>query len=225
MITSSFNDSTFFNEMSNVVKYAEGFLEGAKAGKPVMLSKMGLVIKNLLEEYIDTNARVDPETLHHVYEWYRTGSPEARLFDISYVATSGGLTISSTFSQSRSLANGSTVPFYDKANIMENGIPVTIRPKKSNVLVFDDNGNTIFTRGPVNVENPGGDAVQGSFENVVDSFFNRYFAQSYLASSGFTAHLKTPTDFKSNFARAKTGGKSLGKQIGYNWIVKAGGKL
>lgn len=225
MITSKFNDNTFFKEMNNVIKYAEGYLEGVQLGKPGMLSKMGLTIKTIMEEYIDTNARVDPASLHHVYEWYRTGSPEARLFDISYTVYAGGLTLKSTFSQSRSLANGATTPFYDKATIMEKGVPITIKPKRANVLVFDDNGETIFTKGPVTVDNPGGEAVEGSFQDIVDSFFSRYFAQSYLANSGFSAHLKNPVDFKENFARSKSGGKSLGKQIGYNWIVKAGDKL
>lgn len=225
MILAKFDDTAFFREMSNVVNYAQGYLEGVKAGKPGMLGKMGRTIKQLLEEYIDANARVNPQELHHVYEWYKAGSPEARLFDISSTVYGGGLTIKSTFSQSRSIANGSIEPFYDKASIMEKGIPVVIKPKRSNVLVFDDNGETIFTKGPITIDSPGGDYVEGSFENIVNSFFTRYFSQSYLTASGFTAHIKNPAEFKANMGRAKTGGKALGRQIGYNWIVKAGDKL
>lgn len=225
MIVTKFNDTTFLKEMNNVVKYAEGYLEGLQMGKPEMLRAMGKTTKALLEEYIDANARVNPQELHHVYEWYRTGSPEARLFDITTTVYNGGLTFKSTFSQSRSLSRGSTEPFYNKASIMESGIPITIRPKKANVLVFDDNGETIFSKGPITIDQPGGDYVQGSFANIVNSFFTRYFTQSYLSRSGFTAHLKSPIDFKKNFAKSKNGGKALGKEIGYNWIVKAGDKL
>ncbi len=225
MITAEFEDSKFFLEMTNIVRYAEGFLEGVQAGKTTMLTKAGLSIKNLAEEYVDAMARVDPQALHHVYEWYQTGSPNARLFNIDYSVINGGLTFNATFSQSRSVANGATTPFYDKAYIMENGIPISIKPKSSEVLVFEDNGETIFTRSEVNISNPGGDNVQGSLEETLKTFFSTYLTQSYLSSSGFSSHLERPIDFKVNFSKAKTGGKSAGKQIGYNWIVKAGDKL
>lgn len=226
MINAKFEDSKFFLEMTNIVRYAEGFLEGVQAGKPTMLAKAGLSIKNLAEEYIDTMARVDPQSLHHVYEWYQTGSPNARLFNIDYSITNGGLSFNTTFSQSRSVANGASTPFYDKAYIMENGIPITIAPKSSDVLVFEDaNGETVFTKSPININNPGGDNVQGSMEETLKTFFTTYLSQSYLSSSGFSKHLENPIDFKVNLTKAKNGGKSAGKQIGYNWIVKAGDKL
>ncbi len=225
MISTNFNDSTFFKEMSNVVKYAEGFLEGAQVGKPQLLNKMGRTIKEVLKEFIDAQARVDPQRLHHVYEWYQSGQATARLFDIDYAVTGAGLTFSSTFSQSKSLARGSTVPFYDKAYIMENGIPVTIKPKTAKALAFTDGGEDIFVKGEIEIQNPGGSEVAGSFQEVMNIFFDRYLTQSYLVASGFTYHLENATDFKKNLARGKSGGKATGRQIGYNWIVKAGDKL
>ena len=225
MISVDFQDKKFLAEMTNIVKYAEGYLEGVQAGKPAMLSKIGKTIKEVAKEFVDTMARTDPASLHHVYEWYQTGSPAARLFDIDYVVVGGGLSFNTTLSQSRSFANGSTVPFYNKAYIMENGIPVTITPKESSVLVFEENGETIFTKAPIYVNAPGGKEVQGSLESVLDIFFNTYLTQSYLVESGFTMHIASPTDFKRNLGRSKSGGKTLGKQIGYNWIVKAGDKL
>lgn len=63
---------------------------------------------------------------------------------------------------------------------MENGVPVIIRPKKSPVLVFEDNGETVFTRNPVSVSSPGGEDAEGSFESIVDVFFTQYFKQSFL---------------------------------------------
>jgi hypothetical protein len=225
MISANFNDASFFIEMSNVVKYAEGYLEGIHAGKPALLSKMGKTIKEVAKEFVDSMARTDPASLHHVYEWYQTGSPAARLFDIDYNVTSGGLSFNTTLSQSRSFSDGSTVPFYNKAYIMENGIPITIIPKKAGVLVFDDNGETVFTKSPIHVNAPGGKQVQGSLEETLNTFFDTYLTQSYLADSGFTMYLKSAKDFKTNISKSKSGGKSAGKQIGYNWIVKAGDKL
>ncbi len=225
MINAKFDDTKFFVEMTNIVRYAEGYLEGVHAGKQTMLNKLGRGIREILEDFVDAQARVDPSRLHHVYEWYQSGNPSARLFEISYVATNGGISFNSTFSQSRSHSNGSTTPFYDKARIMESGMPVTITPKKSKVLAFEDNGETVFTAGPVNVDHPGGEDVRGSFEETVNTFFNNYLTQSYLYESGFSRHMQNPIDFKTNLAKAKTGGKSAGIQIGYNWIVKAGDKL
>lgn len=226
MILTNFDDASFFEQMSNIVKYAEGYLEGVQLGKQSLLSKMGKTIKEILDEYIDTSARVDPSKLHHVYEWYQTGSPNARLFNITYEISNGGLTFGSTFTQSRSFSNGSMTPFYDKAYIMENGISVIIKPSRSGgVLAFEDNGETIFTKSPIKVNAPGGRNVQGSFAETINQFFERYFTQSYLAESGFTRYLESPVDFKNNLSKAKTGGKSAGKEIGYNWIIKAGDRL
>lgn len=225
MIKVDFEDAKFFIEMNNFIQYSEGYLEGIHLGKPKMLQQFGANTKEIAQEYIDSMARIDPQSLHHVYEWYQTGSPEARLFDLQYKVTAGGLSFNSTFSQSRSIANGSNTPFYNKAEIMENGIPITIVPKSAKALMFDDNGEVVFTKGPVNIQKPGGPAVQGSFEHTLSTFFTTYFTQSFLNESGFTRHLQTPIDYKTNLPKSKAGGKSVGKQIGYNWIVKAGGKL
>lgn len=160
--------------------------------------------------------------LHHVYEWNMTGSPAARLFDVDYTVSNLGLSIKSSFSQSKSIKNGSKVPFYDKARMMENGVSITIRPKTSQVLRFDINGEEIFTKGPVKVENPGGSQVQGSYEKVFDTFFSTYFTQAFLKSSGITDYLKTPVLYKKNLNAGKRGGRSVGVKTGYRWIAQAG---
>jgi hypothetical protein len=53
--------------------------------------------------------------------------------------------VTRTFTQSETLKKGSAVPFYDKAKIMENGVPVTIAPTKSKVLKFDGPSGEVFT--------------------------------------------------------------------------------
>jgi hypothetical protein len=175
-----------------------------------------------VKNFIDLQARVDPQSLHHVYEWYQTGMETGRLFDIQYTTNGKGLSVNGTLRQSQSVANGSNTPFYDKAKIMEAGIPVRIIPKRNGVLVFDDNGETVFTKSPVEISRPGGSSVQGSFEKVFNDFFDSYFSQSFLSSTGLSKYIENPRAFSDNFARAKTSGKSLGTEIGYNWIVKAG---
>lgn len=216
------NDATFKKEMKNIIEYSVGFLEGVQAGKTKFLSNMGKLTTEILKEYIDSNARVNPKALHHIYEWYKVGSPDARLYDINYTISNLGLSFVSTMKQSTSIKDGSSVPFYNKAKIMEEGTPVTIRPNKADVLVFEDGGETIFTKGEVTVSNPGGVAATGSFQKVVDTFFNKYFTQAFLKSSGINEYFNNPTVYTRNLAAGKKSGKSLGLQVGYRWIANAG---
>ena len=216
------NDAAFKKDMKNIMNYSIGFLEGVQAGKVKFLNNLGVMTKEILEQYIDSNARVNPEALHHIYEWSKVGSPDARLYDINYTVSNLGLSFVSTFKQSTSIKDGSSVPFYNKAKIMEEGTPVTIRPKKSNVLVFEDGGETVFTKGEVVVQSPGGRATTGSFQKVVDTFFTRYFTQAFLKSSGIYQYFNNADVYRKNISAGKSSGKTKGYQVGYRWIANAG---
>lgn len=218
MLKAKIDDSELKKDISNMIEYATGFLEGISSGAPDFLSETGISVIDALKQYIDSNARVSPQLLHHMYEWNQTGSPSSRLFDISYVVSGNTLSFMSTFRQSSSTKPGSYAAFYDKARIMEEGIPVTIVPKKK-VLAFEDNGEEVFTSKPINISNPGGN-VSGEYEKVFNSFFTNYFTQSYLESSGILAYLKSPVDFVKNMS--KRSGRSKGVAVGRNWIAKAG---
>lgn len=222
MISVDFNSANFKREMDNVVKYASGFLDGARAGRNAFLVPLGEATIEIMKDFIDSNARANPSALHHIYEWYETGSPDARLYDIHYTISNLGLSFKTSFRQSTVIKEGSGTPFYDKAKIMEEGIPVTIRPKNAKVLAFEADGKTVFTKGPVTIENPGGPEVQGSFERTLDIFFNSYFTQSYLRVSGILDKLQNPTSFKRDLPKGKRGGRSAGYQTGYRWIANAG---
>jgi hypothetical protein len=195
MIT--FNSRAFEKQMKNVVNYSFGYLEGVQSGKREFLDGIGKDSIQLMMQFIDSNARVNPDMLHHVYEWNQTGSPSGRLFDINYTVSNLGLSFLSTFSQSTSVKNGSSVPFYDKARIMEEGIPVRIVPKLAQALAFEENGEMIFTKNPVTVRNPGGDYVAGSFERTIDEFILKYFKQSFLRASGLYDYIKKPKLYKT----------------------------
>jgi hypothetical protein len=217
-----FTSNQFKKDMNNIIDYSIGFLDGVQRGKTIFLKTIGLETVEVMKEFIDSNARVNPEMLHHVYEWYQTGSPSARLYDISYTTSNLGLSFRSSFSQSVSVKNGSRTPFYNKARIMEDGIPVTIRPKTAQVLSFEENGETVFTKGPVEILNPGGTEVQGGFERVFDMFFNRYFSQAFLRVSGVAQYLENPQVYKKNIQAGKKMGRSKGISTGYRWIANAG---
>ena len=217
-----FNSMQFKKDMNNIVDYSVGFLEGIHRGKTVFLKTLGLETVELMKEFIDSNARVNPEMLHHIYEWHQTGSPSARLYDILYTTSQLGLSFKSSFSQSTSIKDGSRTPFYDKARIMEEGIPVTIRPRLAQVLAFEDNGEMVFTKNEVRVDNPGGTAVEGGFEKVFDMFFNRYFSQAFLRVSGVAKYLENPIVYKKDMPAGKKMGRSKGISTGYRWIANAG---
>ena len=222
MIRVTVNSNLFRKDMKNILDYSLGFLDGVKKGKSKFFGNIGSLASESLKTFIDTNAKVNPAILQHVYEWYRVGSPEGRLYDISYKATDSGVSFFSTFSQSSTIKDGSNVPFYNKARIMEKGIPVVISPTTSGVLVFEDNGETIFTKKDVVVTNPGGPAALGGFEKTFDLFFTKYFSQAFIRSSGIKDYLENPAVYKANIKAGKNNGKSVGVRTGYQWIAQAG---
>jgi hypothetical protein len=174
----------------------------------------------MASQFIDTNARVSPSTLHHVYEWYKNGSPEARLFDIDYTVSNMGLSFISNFKQSSTVGQGSTEPFRNKAEIMENGTRVIIKPRFADALRFEVDGEVVYTKKPVVVENPGGN-TQGEFEKAFDMFFGRYFTQAFLKSSNLGQYFENPIVYKKNLRKGMRSGRSTGLSTGYRWVVNA----
>ena len=223
MISAKLDTKMFMKDMNNILNYSEGFLEGAKRGKPEMLTKMGYQIKEILLEYIDTMARVDPAKLSHVYEWYQSGSSAARLFDIECTVSSAGITFFSTMTQSKSIANGASEPFYNKAKIMESGAPITIKPKKAKYLAFETESGTVFTKKPVTVSKPGGPDAEGGLDDTIRTFFMDYMTQAILTSSGLLRHLATPKEYSKYFKSGKLNGRAAGISAGHKWVVNVGG--
>lgn len=219
MISIEFDTKLFMKEMSRITDYADGFVQGARSGQKVLIDQIGRTAVEILNEFIDSNARANPDALHHVYEWGQSGSPSSRLFDLQYSTYGGGLTISSSFRQSSSIKKGSDTPFYDKARIMEQGIPVRIKPVRAQALRFEDDGTEVFTKNPVTVSNPGGTQVQNGFKETIDMFFENYFSQSFLQVSGISQILNDVVTFSKNLPRAKSGGRSAGYDVGYRWIA------
>ena len=217
----SIQTNNFEKELLNSANYSLGFLEGAQKGKKVFLDNLGRGVIFALGQYVDVEARANKEALHHVYEWYQTGSPQARLFDITYTVSNLGLSLNSTFRQSRTIQQDATTPFYNKAKIMENGIPVVIRPKKNSVLRFYQGGETVFTSKPVTVRNPGGNQVEGSFERIFDEFMTRYFTQAFLRASGISDYISNPVIYKKNLPAGAKQGRPKGISTGYKWITNA----
>jgi len=223
MVKVIFRSKQFKKDMDNIIDYSLGFLEGMGRGKTAMYAALGPQITELASQFIDANARVSPDLLHHVYEWQRTGSPQARLFDIDFTISKLGLTFKTSLKQSTSIKEGSNVPFYNKAKIMEEGIGVIIRPKKARALRFEIDGQEIFTSREVIVQNPGGE-TRGQFKNAISNFFGVYFRQSFLQASGLAQYFKYPKVYAKNLNAGKRGGRSVGIKTGYQWVATAGVK-
>jgi hypothetical protein len=214
------NTAKFEKLLNNIVDYSIGFLDGVQLGKKEFLNNLGRSTIQALQAYVDLEARANPQALHHVYEWYQTGSPNARLYDFDYTVSNLGLSFKSSFSQSRTVAQDSNVPFFNKASVMEKGTPVLIKPK-NNVLAFKNNGETVFTKKAITVENPGGAYVQGSFERISDEFFKVYFKQSFLRASGLYDYINNPVLYKKNMKAGSVSGKIKGRSTGFKWIANA----
>ena len=93
------NSKQFESQLNNIINYSMGFLDGVQKGKSVFLKNLGAGTIQAMAAYVDISAKGNPNALHHVYEWYQTGSPEARLFDIDYTVNNAGLTFNSKFRQ------------------------------------------------------------------------------------------------------------------------------
>jgi hypothetical protein len=217
-----FDDRKFMKDMLNVIGYSEGFASGAEAGTSELLQAFGLHAVEAANEYIDSTSRVNPAKLEHVYEWAMNGSPSGRLFDIDKIVNGNTLSVKASFKQSVTVKEGSKEPFYNKANIMEKGLPVKVEPKESSVLKFDIDGQTVFTKKPVTIKDPGGEQAQNGFEETFNQFFNMFFSQSFLKSGKLSQYLASPQAYHKNFSSARSGGKSLGKSVGRKWMKDAG---
>lgn len=221
MLVGKFDDSDLMKKFTNALEYSAGFFEGVENGKPNLLNNLGKTIIVTLGEYVDSSSSVNPQQLQHMYEWDNVGNSGSRLFDLDYVVGRSMITVTYNFKQSASIKSGSNVPFYNKAEIMEKGIPVTIKPTQARVLVFEQDGETIFTSKPVVVPDPGGVYAQNGFRMTLDEFF-RVFSQSFLEATGISRYLSNLTVYTANL---NSGGRMVGRSTGYKWISKAGGTL
>jgi hypothetical protein len=217
-------DSKELNKtLGNTVSYSYGFLEGTEIDQIFFNKVLGEYTEEELGFYIDAQARINPESLHHVYEWGMIGSKEGRLFEINSRASKRVIHIEGKFLPSTSIAENSSEPFSDKANIMENSISIVVEPRNSDYLVFEDEGEIVFTTNSVYIANPGGDAVAGSFGRVVDDFFDNYFTNALLKP--VIAKLANPFEFSEHFVSGSKRGKLEGIKAAQKYLKRAGGSM
>lgn len=214
-------DTKEFNKiLSNSVQYSYGFLDGIEMERIEFNRFLGGYATEALGKYIDAKARLNPQSLHHVYEWRMVGKENARLFKFNVKANQSTINITGDFLQSKTQTLNSDYIFQDKANIMENSIAVTIEPKKSNVLVFESDGETVFTTKSIFISHPGGDEVAGSFGKTVDDFFSNYFTNALLKP--LINDLETADEYIKDFREGTKSGKKIGVRAGRKYLKVSG---
>ena len=213
-------DTKEFNKtLRQAIQYSNGFLQGANISKLKFNQELGAYALESLNKYIDSKARMSPETLHHVYEWGRVGDPSSRLFEINVDVTTSNIKFSGKFLQSTSISDTSNEPFFDKANVMENKISITVEPRSSEALAFQDGTESVFGIGSIFIDSPGGEGVAGSFGRAVADFFDFYFTNTVLEQSGILKNLSRPKEFAEGFySGASGGGRSAGLNAGKKYM-------
>lgn len=172
------------------------------------------VIFNQIEkdfgDYIDAKSRISPKSMHHVYEWNRTGNSSARLFKIKRKDLDGlSFNVEYDFLTSKTFVAGKNrrYVFKDKARVMERGEPLIVAPRYAQRLVFDINGYTVYMPigKSVTIRKPGGAAVKKSFETAYSHFFKSNLVNLSIKKSGFqqifnsaiSKALKLPANIKT----------------------------
>lgn len=144
--------------------------------------------------YMDAQARSKPKALHHVYEWNKIGNPAFRLFDLKLIDQVGlsfkvgrDFKLSKASVPSRNKKQKKRYVFAEKASIMEAGMPVVIRPRSAERLVFELDGRTVFMPkgSSVTVKRPGGKSVTNQFSLSYGRFFGGQLVNSSIKASGF----------------------------------------
>jgi hypothetical protein len=185
----AFNTGKFPEKVFALATYDSTILERTY-NKPENKRKISrgaaFLVKNYFDVYMDALARKATKSYHHIYEFDRAGSKDARLFKGVISDVPGGAALSYTFTQAKQ-PNREGYAFPNKAEVMEAGEPITIRPKTKAYLKYQLRTQSRYgghyMKGWVMskesfVPNPGGD-VGGNFEREI-AHFMRYRATNVL---------------------------------------------
>jgi hypothetical protein len=226
MITARIKGNDVIKMLKNSVEYSSAFVAELKKNQDILNRKVGEESIDAFYDYLDSLARSHPGMLHHVYEWGSVGNPRERLFELAMSSNRASAVISANFLQSSVPSPTSTEPFYDKAQIMEDGQTVTISQVEADVLFFEIDEEEFFRSGPIVIANPGGKETRGSFLQAFDEFYGSYFTEVHLKAIRFYQYFANPKAFETYFASATRGGASAkGRKAALSWIMKApGGK-
>lgn len=207
--------------LNALIEYTDGFITETKAKQDTITSRISKASVDEFYDYMDQLARVNPGMLHHVYEWGRVGDPNSRLFELKRKLSKSTAVITADFLQSETPSNTSDQVFYDKAKIMEEGIPVVVQEVEAQALFFEIDGVEYFRAGPIVIENPGGPDVRGSFVKAFEEFYGRYFENVYLRAIRYYQYFMDAKPYEENFNAAMKSGdpRNIGKRTALSWVM------
>jgi hypothetical protein len=201
-------------QISAAIYYQAQVVSKLTTNKQFQKKFQSIVFKQIQEDfglYLDSQARMNPKSLHHMYEWKKTGNKNARLFTLNILSTDGlSFKIASNF-----LPSKSAVPnkfgsrkhvFINKASVMEAGMPLVIRPRFAERLVFETSTGVVYMPkgASVTVTRPGGGKATGRFKIAYAQFFTGNLVSLSIKKSGFqqifnsslTKSMRLPSDVK-----------------------------
>jgi hypothetical protein len=225
MISTKMNTKSLIQTLNNVLNYSEGFTTELKKNESKISKKIANASIDVFYEYLDGLARVHPGMLHHVYEWGQVGNPTARLFELQAKISGNDAIVTAEFLQSDTVPPSGNEEFYNKAIVMEEGIPVVINEVDAQALFFEVDGEEFFRTGPIVIANPGGSETRGSFVKAFNEFYGMYFKEIYLSSIGFYKHFSNPKEYSRKFRSAakSKNARAIGKGVALSWIERAPG--
>ena len=182
-------------QISATIYYQAQVMSKLTSNKNFQNKFSSVIFKQIQEDfgaYVDSKARTEPKSLHHVYEWKKTGSKNGRLFELKKLSQDGlSFRVGYDFKLSKSLVPTGKGKhrhvFANKASVMESGMPVIIRPRSAERLVFEVNGSVVFMPkgASVSVRRPGGVKVKNAFYIAYNRFFTGDLVSQSIKRSGF----------------------------------------
>lgn len=171
------------------------------------------------DAYMAAVAPASPKQFHHVYDWGFIGVPQYQLWTNVLRGRGNERYASFEFRASTvpvPVHEGEKKPFRKvhrfiyKAMIMEYNIPVTIRRKRAKMLAFPgSNGKIVFTKGPIVVSNPGGNATTGAFTSAWTTWWtgagaNQVFQDTINGTLENDLSERSMTKFMRRFKRVRS---------------------
>jgi len=201
-------------QISAAIYYQAQVISKITTNKQFQKKFQSVIFKQIEQDfglYIDSKSRTNPKSLHHVYEWKKTGNKSARLFKLKVLSTDGlSFKITSDFLPSKSVVpsnfGNKRHVFINKASVMEAGVPLVIRPRFAERLVFETSTGVVYMPkgASVTVTRPGGGKATGRFKIAYAQFFTGNLINLSIKKSGFqqifnsslTKSMKLPSDIK-----------------------------
>ena len=201
-------------QISAAIYYQAQVISKLTTNKQFQNKFQSVIFKQIDEDfgaYVDSQARMNPKSLHHVYEWKKAGNKGGRLFNLNILSTDGlSFKVKSNFLPSKSSVPNSFGKrrhvFINKASVMEAGMPLIIRPKSAERLVFETSTGVVYMPkgASVTVTRPGGGKATGRFQIAYAQFFTGNLVNLAIKKSGFqqifnsslTKAMRVPSDVR-----------------------------